>query len=142
MNKILRLIDANLNRSHEALRVCEDIARFMLNDKGITRSFKALRHRVSALGKRIESKQGLVLLKARNVKKDIGKVTIYSEKRRKNIKDVFRANTARAKESLRVLEEVTKLFDRKGSGRFKRIRFRVYELEKKSRLKLDIILHN
>ena len=43
MHKLLRLIDANLNRSREGIRVCEDIARFVLNDKRITRSFKSLK---------------------------------------------------------------------------------------------------
>ena len=138
---LLRIIDVNLNRSREGLRVCEDIARFMLNDKTITRSFKSLRHGVSALRKGMDLEK-LSLLKSRSVRGDVGKKTTLREANRKNIKDVFRANTERVKESLRALEEVTKLFDRKISKRFKRIRFRVYELEKKSRLKLDAILHN
>ncbi|MGB2705572.1 MAG: thiamine-phosphate pyrophosphorylase [Candidatus Omnitrophota bacterium] len=141
MNKLLRLIDANLNRSQEGLRVCEDIARFMLNDKTITRSFKSLRHGVSALRKGMDLEK-LSLLKSRSVGGDVGKKSTLRETSRKNIKDVFRANTERVKESLRALEEVTKLFDRKISKRFKRMRFRVYELEKKSRLKLDAILHS
>ena len=44
--KILRIIDANANRLREALRVCEDIARFILSDKRATQEFKSLRHRV------------------------------------------------------------------------------------------------
>ena len=126
MQKILRLIDANLNRTLEGLRVSEDIARFIMDDRKLSRAFKTLRHRVAALGKKIHA------IKARNVKGDVGKRTIFSEKRRKNVADVYRANIQRAKESLRVLEEVTKLFSGTLSESFKRIRFRVYELEKNS----------
>jgi len=141
MNKLFRLIDANLNRSQEGLRVCEDIARFMLNDKALTRSFKSLRHNASALRKKIDPGK-ITLLKSRHVTGDVGKKTTLREKSRKNIKDVFRANAQRSKESLRVLEEITKLLDAEVSQRFKRMRFKVYELEKKSRLKLDAVLHS
>ena len=60
----------------------------------------------------------------------------------KNIKDVFFANACRAKESLRVLEEVSKLYGNGSSEKFKKLRFRTYELEKKSSIKLEAVLHN
>ena len=142
MHKLLRLIDANLNRSREGIRVCEDIARFMLNDKRITRSFKSLRHRISALANKLERDGKLALLKSRNVKKDIGKKTAFREGNRKDIPDVFYANAQRTKESLRVLEEITKLLNKKVSQGFKEVRFKIYELEKKSRIKLETVLHN
>ena len=141
MHSILRIIDVNLNRSREGLRVCEDIVRFILDDRKMLRSFKSLRHRVGALAKRIYGKKTL-LLKSRNARRDVGKLTTYRELRRKNINDVFRANIQRVKESLRVLEETSKLLDGRISQRFKTIRFRVYELEKKSRVKLEAILHH
>ncbi|MBL7156831.1 MAG: thiamine-phosphate pyrophosphorylase [Candidatus Omnitrophica bacterium] len=141
MNKTLRLVDANLNRSREGLRVCEDIARFILNDKKLTRSFKILRHRIGALTKRL-NKENAILLKSRNVKKDIGRKTGFREGKRKNIPDIFCANAERAKESLRVLEEIAKLLNKRTSESFKKIRFRVYELEKKSRIKLESLRHN
>ncbi len=146
MHKLLRIIDVNLNRSQEGLRVCEDIMRFILNDRKMLRSFKSLRHKVGMLAKRTYSHLGggnrLMVLKSRNVKRDVGKITTYREGRRKNIGDVFRANIQRVKESLRVLEETSKLLDRRISQSFKTIRFRVYELEKKSRVKLEAILHH
>ncbi len=142
MDKYLRLIDANLNRSREGIRVCEDIARFMLNDKRITRSFKSLRHGISAISDKLDRGGKLALLKSRNVKKDIGKKTAFREGKRKDVLDVFYANAQRSKESLRVLEEITKLFNRTASGGFKEIRFKIYELEKKSRIKMETVLHN
>jgi thiamine-phosphate pyrophosphorylase len=146
MRNLMRVIDANLNRSMEGLRVCEDIVRFILNDKTAMRSFKSLRHRVAALAKKTYTHpgggQGLARLKSRNIKKDVGKITTRREARRKNIGDVFRANIQRVKESLRVLEEISKLLDRKISQDFKKVRFRVYELEKKSCFKLEAVLHH
>ncbi|MDD5440263.1 MAG: thiamine phosphate synthase, partial [Candidatus Omnitrophica bacterium] len=38
----LRIVDANLNRTAEGLRVAEDIVRFYLNDRKLQVSFKAL----------------------------------------------------------------------------------------------------
>ncbi|MBN1353618.1 MAG: thiamine-phosphate pyrophosphorylase [Candidatus Omnitrophica bacterium] len=140
-NTLLRIVDANLNRAQEGLRVCEDIVRFVLNDKKLSVAFKSLRHRVAKMSRLAHGRRG-VLLKSRNSKMDVGKKTSASESRRKNISDVFRANAQRVKESLRTLEEITKLFDRKMSGDFKKMRFRIYELEKKTALKLEIVLHN
>src|SRR5213079_407857 len=41
---VLRLLDANLNRAREALRVVEDYARFVLNNDAICGELKQLRH--------------------------------------------------------------------------------------------------
>ena len=139
MHKLLRIIDANLNRSREGLRVCEDIARFVLNDKKITSSFKSLRHRISSLQKKLEK---IKLFKSRNVQRDIGKKTHYREKQRKNIRDIFGANLERVKESLRVLEEISKLLNKKIAQDFKKIRFKVYEIEKKSSIKMEGLLRH
>ena len=43
-NNLLRIIDANLNRAREGLRVCEDIARFSLQNKGAAKTLKTIRH--------------------------------------------------------------------------------------------------
>ena len=48
---IFRIIDANLNRSREGLRVCEDIARFALDSKTLTEELKTVRHRISDIAK-------------------------------------------------------------------------------------------
>jgi hypothetical protein len=44
--------------------------------------------------------------------------------------DVFYANSQRAKESLRVLEEFAKLRDRRLAEDLKKLRYQVYALEK------------
>ena len=41
---MLRIVDANLNRIGEGLRLIEDITRFILNDSDISEQLKAMRH--------------------------------------------------------------------------------------------------
>ena len=43
----LRMLDANLNRAMEGLRVVEDYCRFALNDAHLTRRCKELRHNLT-----------------------------------------------------------------------------------------------
>jgi len=142
MRKALRIIDANLNRTSEGLRVCEDIARFALNDRPLTRSLKKARQDTLFCAKKIERSLGAQSFKFRNTLRDVGKKSSLKELKRRTLADIFRANAQRAKESLRSLEEVSKLLDKNVSQKFKRLRFKVYELEKRSRLKLASLLDN
>jgi len=43
-NQTLRIIDANLNRIGEGLRLLEDLARLLLNDTTLTQQLKTMRH--------------------------------------------------------------------------------------------------
>lgn len=133
--KILRVIDANQNRALEGIRVCEEITRFILADKNLTLAFKNLRHKIVRAVKdwNIAS---LFLLNSRNSAKDAGRATIESELKRINYKDIFFANIQRAKESIRVLEEFSKLKSPKAAQGFKSIRYSLYQLEKKTYPKL------
>src|SRR5437867_5906088 len=99
--KIYRVLDANFNRAKEALRVCEDICRFFLNKRKSTQDYKTLRHRLSDLVVKLGIK---TVIDSRNIGGDIGKQSIASELKRKDIQDIFYANSQRAKESVRVLE--------------------------------------
>jgi len=127
---LFRIIDANLNRSREGLRVCEEIARFALEDEGLTSGFKDLRHRISRNIKKFPGKSR-ALLECRQSRADVGR-KILSKSSRKNCKDLFFANIQRVKESLRVLEEFSSIFNRSLSNDFAGLRFKVYELEKKA----------
>ena len=42
-----RIIDANLNRGNEALRVLEEITRFLLDNKELSEELKGMRHQLS-----------------------------------------------------------------------------------------------
>lgn len=100
-----RLIDANLNRLREGIRVVEDIARYILNDLPLASRLKTLRHRA-----RIDN-ANLVdsLLQNRDIKNDILKKSTHSEIKRDSLRDIVMANFKRAQESARVLEEMFKL---------------------------------
>ena len=72
-----------------------------------------------------------MLLEGRDSATDTGKSIYVNELNRKDVRDIFFANIQRVKESLRVLEEFSKLFSIKTAVSFKEIRYQVYELEKK-----------
>ena len=127
--KVLRIIDANLNRSREGLRVCEDITRFILNDTKSARKLKRIRQGIFSAVKNSKISYS-ELLKERDSAGDVGKFTTKREQQRRNWQSVFSANIERAKESARVLEELTKIINKKLAERFKKIRFTIYEIEK------------
>ena len=118
----LRLIDANLNRLREGIRVVEDIFRYIYNDKQTAIKLKELRH-LSRLENYIE------LLETRDVKNDVLRSSIKSEQNRSDLYSILIANFKRAQESSRVLEEFTKLTSIKDSENFKYIRYELYNLE-------------
>ncbi|MDD2886524.1 MAG: thiamine-phosphate pyrophosphorylase [Aliarcobacter sp.] len=120
--KYLRLIDANLNRLREGIRVVEDIFRYVYNDKQTAIKLKELRH-LSRLENYIE------LLETRDVKNDVLRTSIKSEQNRTDIYSILIANFKRAQESSRVLEEFCKLISIEDSENFKYIRYELYNLE-------------
>jgi thiamine-phosphate pyrophosphorylase len=129
--KIYRVLDVNLNRVREGLRVCEDTARFIFKEKSLTRKIRRLRHDIYRIIKELDSEL-INFINFRNVKDDFGKTPNVLEKKRENIRDIFLANFQRSKEALRSLEEFSKLIDKKISDKFKKIRFRLYSLEKET----------
>ncbi|MCP4970192.1 MAG: thiamine-phosphate pyrophosphorylase [Arcobacter sp.] len=118
----LRLIDANLNRLREGIRVVEDIFRYMFNDKETSSKLKNLRHLA-----RLENYNEL--LETRDVQNDVLRESITSEQNRDNVNSILIANFKRAQESARVLEEFCKLITIKDSENFKYIRYELYTLE-------------
>ena len=118
----LRLIDANLNRLREGIRVVEDIFRYIYDDKQTALKLKELRH-LSRLDNYIE------LLETRDIKNDVLRSSIKSEQNREDLYSILIANFKRAQESARVLEEFTKLISIKDSENFKYIRYELYNLE-------------
>jgi len=131
---INRIIDANINRTKEGLRVCEEIARFILNSRSLTLDFKKNRHRIEAILKRLPNRT--TLIKERESLSDVGKDITLSELKRRNYRDIFFANIQRVKESIRVLEEFTKLINKDIALEFKKTRYLIYEIEKKGIAKI------
>lgn len=133
-----RAIDANLNRSREGLRVCEDISRFILEDKRLTGGLRSLRHGLTRI---IESFGFSELLENRDIINDIGKA-LPIDKYRRNAQDIFLSNIQRSKESVRVLEELARIYDIAVSRKFRLIRFRIYNLEKLAYERIQAICHH
>jgi len=126
--KIVRLVDANLNRLKEGIRVIEDIARYHDDNGHLALKLKNLRHQC-----RIDEKY-LELLSSRDSINDVLRPSTKSEMNRANIKDILIANYKRAQESARVLEEATKIWGGELAERFKNIRYELYALEKENLL--------
>ena len=126
---IYRIVDANLNRAREGIRVVEDIARLYLNDDKLSRKLKLLRHRITKIAQ--ESFDSDKLLLSRDSQGDVGaKGMGKSEGKRKNLKSIILANLRRSEEALRVLEEFGKLIQEESAEEYKRLRFKIYSLEK------------
>lgn len=121
--KDLRLLDANLNRLREGIRVVEDIYRYIFNDKSTASKLKDLRHK-----SRIDNYKEL--LDSRDIKNDVLRSSIKSEQNRSDLNSILIANFKRAQESSRVLEEFGKLISAEVSEDFKYIRYELYHLEK------------
>ena len=128
-SELYRVVDANYNRAKEGLRVCEDIARFVFDDKSLTKRFKRARHGLFQAVKPFGFKE---IVAARDIMKDVGRGTLDSESSRSSVGDLLYANSQRVKESLRVLEEFAKLVDIKTAERLKRLRYALYDLEKEA----------
>jgi thiamine-phosphate pyrophosphorylase len=128
--KFARIVDANCNRVREAIRVIEDVLRFHIENPALSASLKDARHEICAACD-VVLRENLDGLKARDVAGDPGRDSMTeSEAARADWKEVLLSNFRRAEEGLRVLEEVSKLADSGLSHRFKRSRFRIYDLEK------------
>lgn len=130
MSKITRIIDANLNRGREGLRVIEDIVRFILDDAKLASQIKNTRHDITALIQKLHIND-IDLLNARDSQGDVGvDLDCNSEDVRRDVIHIATANFVRAQESMRVLEEFSKLYDVSISSKFKNLRFQLYEMEK------------
>ena len=116
-----RIIDANLNRACEALRVLEEIARFLLEDKNISADLKNIRHTLNSL----QDADYAELLLARDTEGDIG-VSIKNPDKRSGIETVFKANIKRLQQALRVLAE----YCPENFDMLENLRYKSYTLEK------------
>jgi thiamine-phosphate pyrophosphorylase len=124
----LRILDAELNRAGEGLRVIEDYVRFVLDDPFLTAKTKELRHELTAASARIEAADRQA---ARDTQQDVGtKVSHEREGIRADACDVCAASLKRTEQSLRSLEEYGKLVDADFARQMESLRYRLYTLEK------------
>lgn len=131
---LARLVDANANRAREALRVMEDIARFVLDDAEMCGTLKRMRHDLRA------AVEGFVdrgmLLASRDTEHDVGaSISTPAEGQREGLRDVALAAGARLTEALRAIEEAAKALGHRASV-FESLRYRAYTAERRLALAL------
>ncbi len=120
---VYRILDANLDRAREGLRVLEEWCRFSLEDAALTAECKDLRQQVAKW-------HTDDLRAARNTPEDPGiSLSHPGEEQRSTPTAVLQANVCRVQEALRVLEEYGKLYQPSMGEAFKQMRYRVYTLE-------------
>ncbi len=127
---VFRVIDANLNRLREGLRVIEEYFRFYSANTEESRKLKYLRHEVRLLESELPRDE---LLAGRESDNDPFRSGSESrELERSGMTELVTANIRRAQESARVLEEFLKLVqDSPLSEIAKEIRFELYSVEKR-----------
>ncbi len=120
---ICRILDANLDRAREGLRIIEEWCRFGLNSAQMAGECKQMRQELAIW----HSEE---LRASRDTPGDPGtELTHPQEEQRSSVQHLLQANLCRVEEALRVLEEYGKLYDPEMGVAFKQMRYRVYTLE-------------
>ncbi len=131
----LRLVDANLNRATEGLRVLEDLARFVLDEVEICAAYKTLRHQLTF---EVDAITGPERYRARDVDGDVGtEVTTVTEGVRTDLSAIAKAAASRLEQSLRCLEECAKLASSTIGARIEQIRYQAYQVNAQLLLMLE-----
>ncbi len=127
----LQIIDANLNRLREGIRVAEDILRYTTGAEQASRKLKQLRLAAGNLEQELRRATGHKLAGARRIERDSGKGrTPPQELERGSLEALLAANLNRAQEAARAVEELVKLAGlRACAQKYKRLRFALYAVE-------------
>ena len=129
MKEMNRLLDANINRVSEGIRVVEDVARFVYNQKEFSKELREKRHYLRKLFIQKDND----FLNSRDTKKDVG-IEITKDSlldKKSNIKHVVLGNFKRIQEGLRSIEEISKIScDYSISKEVEALRYSFYNLEK------------
>lgn len=120
---LYRILDANLDRAREGLRVIEEWCRFGLEEVALTEQCKHWRQELAQW-------HHPELRSARNTPDDPGTALTHPQEAiRSSIEQVLQANFARVEEALRVLEEYGKVYRSEMASAVKQMRYEVYTLE-------------
>ena len=121
--RIYQIIDANLDRAREGLRVLEDWARFGLGKEKYVKKIKNFRQ--------ILGKNHLEVYKqSRNHIEDECKGLTHQEQiNRKTFEQIISSNSGRVQEALRVIEEFSRLHNHELSKIASEIRYEIYTIE-------------
>ena len=120
---VAQLIDANLDRAREGLRVIEDWCRYEVRNKEYVLTIKDWRHQLG-------SKHLDTYKEARSISSDHGiGLNHKSQEQRTEALQIIKANCGRVQEALRVLEEFTRNSNPDLSKISQKIRYGLYDLE-------------
>lgn len=134
-----RILDANVNRALEGLRVCEDIVRFHILSPVLFRRVRALRHGIAAAARRVPG-YPCAVLQGRASAKDPGRRAPAAPVT--SLERLLLVNFQRSKEALRTLEECSRLMAPRQTAAFQRLRFRTYEVERALVLRVASVRHH
>lgn len=125
---VYRILDANLNRAREGLRVIEEYLRFIREDRRSSWQVKQWRHVLREIVERLGAER---LLSAREASTDVGKdlpspsnsvkITPYA---------ITEAGFKRLQEALRVIEEYSAVVEPLVNHLAGKMRFEVYQFER------------
>jgi thiamine-phosphate pyrophosphorylase len=120
---VYRILDANLDRAREGIRIIEEWCRFGLDSALLTEECKQLRQELGGW-------HSDAIRAARNTPGDAGTALSHpQEEQRATVSQVLQANLCRTQEALRVLEEYGKLYSPEMAAACKQMRYRTYSLE-------------
>ena len=120
---VYRILDANLDRAREGLRIIEEWCRFGLDNGSLAEECKNIRQELARL-------HNWEIRQARNTPTDVGtELSHPQEEVRNSVESLLQANLCRTQEALRVLEEYGKLYHPQMGAICKQMRYRVYTLE-------------
>ncbi|WP_026478767.1 thiamine phosphate synthase [Alkaliphilus transvaalensis] len=125
---LYRIVDVNVNRVSEGIRVLEDLARFVYEVPTITDDLRKLRHQVRKTMNRIP------LTNYRDAAKDIGfEISVNSSlDKKESISNLVEANFKRVQEGIRSIEETLKVLGHYEESKiYEALRFHSYEIERR-----------
>jgi thiamine-phosphate pyrophosphorylase len=130
MDRLGRVIDANLNRASEGLRVLEDAARFGLESASLCGRLKSMRHRLRVAVAAVPAER---LRRGRDAEGDPGRgITVPTESVRADWPAVAAAAGGRLAEALRSIEELLKVqgvaADATAASEVERLRYESYAI--------------
>jgi thiamine-phosphate pyrophosphorylase len=126
---LLRIIDVNINRLDESLKLIEDVIRFQLEQRQLLTQIRKIRSDFLHLKRALPLTQ---TIGARRSHKDLGRKYEFDSGKKKDQTGLILSAFSRAKESSRTIEEALKTVIPPLSSGAKNIRFQIYDLEKET----------
>ena len=133
---ISQIIDANLDRAREGLRVIEDWCRYVLREKELVITLKDWRHQLALFHRPFYRN-------SRSISLDPGVGLTHPEQTdRIHSEQIIIANSSRVQEALRVIEEFSRINDPELSKTASIIRYGTYQIEQELLNKSIILRRN